>query len=366
MQLYDPRLQSPEYGGRAGPRPLRARRVQAGPPARRPGVDASSSRTLLEFPPAVRDGLVVVGTNSGRVYALDARHRAAALGAPPARRDRLDARPSPGTPVLVTSMDGRLLRLRRGRRHALLDLLHTGSPIESSPLVVGGLVYVGRTGRAPLRGRRPDRAGALDLPGAAPAIKGSAALAGGRWWSGDYARQRPRPRRPHRAPSGGRYSRRRARFYGGPGGERRHDRDRRRRRRRHRPRRPRPARSAGATRPAGRTSTPRPAIAGGTVFIGSYDGASRRSTWRPGAAALVASTSGGRISGSATVVGGVVYTAVPRAPGDSPAAPTGSTRPPGRCASGPTTGRYSPAVGAGVTLYLVGTRTIECVPRPAP
>ena len=63
VELYDPDLQSPEYGGG----PARTRHVPAvsvGPPGGPPAW-TFESRTLLEFPPAVDDGLVVVGVNSG-------------------------------------------------------------------------------------------------------------------------------------------------------------------------------------------------------------------------------------------------------------------------------------------------------------
>ena len=74
---------------------------------------------------------------------------------------------------------------------------------------------------------------------------------------------------------------------------------------------------------------------------------------------------GGRISGSATVVDGVVYTARLYAPGQARRtygldARTGAVR------YETDDGRYSPAVGAGRTLYLVGTRRLYAHPAPAP
>jgi outer membrane protein assembly factor BamB len=71
----------------------------------------------------------------------------------------------------------------------------------------------------------------------------------------------------------------------------------------------------------------------------------------------------GPISGSATVVGGVVYTAVLARSGEAQRtfgldARTGAVRYRGD------DGRYSPAVGAGTTLYLVGTRHLYAHPSP--
>ena len=86
---------------------------------------------------------MVVGVNSGRVYGLDARHRARCSWA---RRQKGEIASSPaitGDTVLVSSMDGALVGLRPGGGTAALVVLHRGSPIESSPLVVDGRVYVG-------------------------------------------------------------------------------------------------------------------------------------------------------------------------------------------------------------------------------
>ena len=108
-----------------------------------------------------------------------------------------------------------------------------------------------------------------------------------------------------------------------------------------------------------------PAIAGGAVFIGSYDGVFRALDLAIGGAAVELRR--GR----------------PRSPG-RPRSWTawstcrGSTRPARRrrtygldAVTGAVRaeiddGRYSPAVGAGRTLYLVGTRTLRAYPAPAP
>ena len=100
-----------------------------------------------------------------------------------------------------------------------------------------------------------------------------------------------------------------------------------------------------------------PAIAGGTVFIGSYAGRFEALDLATGAARWSFSA-GERISGSATVVGDVVYTAVLARPG-TPRRTYGLAVDTGAVRFRADEGRYSPVVAAGVTFYLVGTRTIE-------
>jgi outer membrane protein assembly factor BamB len=99
-----------------------------------------------------------------------------------------------------------------------------------------------------------------------------------------------------------------------------------------------------------------PAIAGGKAFIGSYSGRFEALDLRTGAVRW-SFDAGGRISGSATVVDDVVYTAVLYRPGEPRRTfgldvHTGGVRYRGH------DGRYSPAVAAGRTLYLIGTRLL--------
>jgi outer membrane protein assembly factor BamB len=355
VALYEPRLQSPQYGG--GPRRDRhVAGVRAGPPRGRPAW-SFRSRTLIEFPPSVRDGMVVVGNNAGRVYALDADDGELRW----ARRQKGEIAASPAIThdrVYMASMDGSLVAygLAGTTRWTFST---SGSPIESSPLVADGLVYVGahdgrfhaldaETGRERWRFRAPG------------AIKGSAALAGGLVVVGDYGGNvhalDARTGAERWTHSGG------VRFYGGPG-------------------------VSGRTIVIGdvggavvaldardgsrlwRHSTgsfvySSPAIADGTVFIGSYDGRFRALDLASGAVRWSFDV-GGRISGSATVVDGVVYVSRLYAPGQARRTygldtATGAVRWEGR------DGRYSPAVGADRTLYLVGTRTLRAYPAPAP
>ena len=73
---------------------------------------------------------------------------------------------------------------------------------------------------------------------------------------------------------------------------------------------------------------------------------------------------GGRISGSATVVDGVVYTSILYRPGQ-PRRTYGLDARTGAVRFRMADGRYSPAVAAGRTLYLVGVRTLYAHPAPA-
>src|SRR5262249_61126203 len=93
-----------------GPNPQRTRSVaavHAPPPNGEKPTWTFDGRPLLEFPPAVDGGVAVVGTNSGRVFALEARtgqviwaHR---------QKGYIAATPAiAGGRVYIASMDGRL------------------------------------------------------------------------------------------------------------------------------------------------------------------------------------------------------------------------------------------------------------------
>jgi outer membrane protein assembly factor BamB len=349
IRLYDPSLQSPEYGGGSA----RNRYVEgagAGPPDGR-AAWSFESRTLIEFPPAVADGLAVFGTNSGRVYALDADSGDLRW----ARRQKGEIASTPaiaGDRVLVSSMDGALTAYGAAAGVKLWNLSTGGSPIESSPLVVGELAYVGAwDGR--MRAVDVDSGQVRWTFQASDDIKGSAALAGDAIVFGDYSGNvyalDPKTGAQRWRYSGGQ------RFYGGPA-------------------------VSGRTLVIGdvggavvaldtRTGAERwrhstggqyvystPAIADGRVFVGSYNGRFDALDLASGNV-LWSFDAGGRISGSATVVKGIVYTAILYGPGQPPRtwgldARSGAVRYRGD------DGRYSPAVGAGHTLYLIGTRTL--------
>lgn len=353
IELYDPRLQSPQYGGDE-------RRTRAVPEVRMPpprGEPAWSfdGRTLIEFPPAVKDGVAVFGVNSGRVFALDvdtggviwAKRQESYIAATPAI---VDGR------VYVASMDGLLSVYRLADGKKLWEFSTDGSPIETSPLVVGDELYIGTWG---------GRLYSLDIRTrqlrwtfqAPDDIKGSAVAVGDTVVVGDYSGNLHALGRSDGAEvwtyTGG------ARFYGGPGlsdgtlvvgdvGGAVIAVDA----------------ASGAERwrfsTGGAFVYASPAIADGTVYIGSYDqslyaldlqtGAQR---WRFNA--------GARISGSATVVDGVVYTSVLYLPGQ-PKRTYGLDAQTGAVRFESDDGRYSPAVAAGRTLFLVGSRTLYAYP----
>lgn len=355
VPVFDPDLQSPEYGGG----PSRSRYVPA-VVAPLPKGDPSwtfESRTLIEFPPAVDNGLLVFGVNSGRVYGLDAETGKVRW----ARRQKGEIASSPaiaGSQVFVSSMDGMLSAYGLGGTPKW-KFSTQGSPVESSPLVVDGRVYVGAwngklyavdaaTGKADWTFQ------------AAADIKGSAAMAGGSVVVADYAGNvyslDPATGAERWRYSGGK------RFYGGPavsgttlvigdvGGAV-------------------IALDASSGRQLWRHATTgyvysSPAIAKGTVFVGSYSGRFEALSLTSGATKW-SFDAGERISGSATVVGDVVYTAILAKPGTPPKTfgldtATGDVRFTGD------DGRYSPAVAAGVTLYLVGIRIIDAYRDPTP
>ena len=163
------------------------------PPFRR--VWTFRGRALLEFPPAVAYGRLYLPTFDGRFYAIDAEtgktiwsHRTQRCGwASPAVHDRLvyvtfiGQRATcgdsvPGTDGIVVAYDADSGKVAWQRKTGLN---------ESSPLVAGGLVYVGdwngrvwaldaRDGRTRWTFRTSGR------------IKGSPALSGGRLYVGDY------------------------------------------------------------------------------------------------------------------------------------------------------------------------------------
>jgi outer membrane protein assembly factor BamB len=338
LGVFDPALQSPEYGGG----PERDRFVPgAGPTGASRAARCSSSRPRWRTASSSSATTAAGSTRSSRRPASCAGRGAIA-----------------GEVVYVSSMDGALTAYTAGAGRELWTFSTGGSPIESSPLVVGGVVHVGAwNGRLYAVDARTGRA--RWTFSAEGDIKGSAALAAGRIVVADYAGNvhalDPSTGRERWAYRGGR------RFYGGPavsgdtivigdvggavialdardGSERwRH-----------------------GTGGAFVYSTA--AIARGTAFIGSYDGVFQALDLRTGAVRW-SYDMGERISGSATVVGDVVYTATLFRRG-GPRRTVGLDTQTGAVRFERAEGRYSPAVGAGRTLYLVGTRTLDAYRSP--
>jgi outer membrane protein assembly factor BamB len=349
LRLFDPALQSPEYGGgNARARHLPAVRVPV--PSGKPAWTFDAI-TLIEFPPAVVDGLVLFGVNSGRVFALDSRTGRILwedrVGGPIASSPAIV-----GDTAYVTSMDGYLTAydVETGRRRWQFST--GGSPIESSPLVYDGRVYFGAWNGTvyAVDAARPRLIWSHRM---SDQVKGSAARAGERILIGDYS---GRVSALDAATGGELWSYTGGqRFYGGPGvsGNRMVIGD-----------------VGGAVialdvrdgselwrHSTGDWVYGSPAIADGRVFIGSYDGQFQALRLEDGGV-VWSHDAGGRISGSATVVNGIVYTSILYRPGQ-PRKTWGLDVRTGAVRWQISDGRYSPVVGAGTTLYVVGTNLLR-------
>ena len=347
VAVYRSDLQSPVYGGtatRTRHRPVAAPRPE-GPPDWT--FDAGS---LVEFPPAVRNGVAVFGTNHGRITAVDVltgeRRWTRKADGPIASTPAIS-----GGRVFVTSMDGYLTAYTAAGGSRLWRF-PTDGPTESSPLIFEDLIIFGDTGGT-LRAVRATTGELVWSYRAAGAIKSGAAQAGDLVVVGDYGGAvhavDARTGAPAWSWSGGQ------RFYGGPavadgmvvigdvGGY-----------------------VLALDAPTGIERWRRqvdafvyssPAVAGGRVYIGSFAGNLEALRLRDGA--LIWSTPvGGRIGGSATVVGDLVYSSVLFEEGQARRTVAASTQD-GRVVWESQAGRYSPAVAAGHTLFLVDVRTIS-------
>jgi outer membrane protein assembly factor BamB len=355
LRLFDPALQNPEYGG-GNERARYLPQVRVPVPSGK-AAWTFDAITLIEFPPAVVDGVVLFGVNSGRVFALDAETGRIRW------EDRVGG-PIASSPAIVgdtgyvTSMDGFLTAydIATGRRRWQFST--GGSPIESSPLVHDGRVYFGAW-NGTVYAVDAARPRLVWSHGMSDQVKGSAARAGERILIADYSGRVSALDAASGAElwayTGGQ------RFYGGPGvsGNRMVIGD-----------------VGGAVialdvrdgREVWRHATGdwvygSPAIADGRVFIGSYDGQFQALRLEDGG--LVWShDAGGRISGSATVVDGTVYTSILYRPGQ-PRKTWGLDVSNGAVRWQISDGRYSPVVGAGATLYVVGTNLLRAY-RPGP
>ncbi len=359
IPLFDPTLQSPEYGGG----PTRTRYVPAvdlpTPPA--DPTWTLTGKALLEFPPAVARGVVALTTNKGRVFVLNARTREQLWTKARSAGDKPIAASPAIVPdqnaVLVSGMDGQLTSYVLDTGIVNWKFSTGQSPIESSPLVSDGTAYIGaHNGR--LYAVATDKGVARWTFQAADDIKGSVAKSGDTIVFGDYSGTvYAVSASTHQLIWQNRVGKR---LYGGPGisgntvviGD-----------------------VAGAViavdlrngrrlwrHPTGDDVYSSPAIAKGKVFIGSYDGIFEALDLKTGNRVWSFGVKG-RISGSATVVGNVVYTSVLARPGE-PNRSFGLDVVTGKKVWRGNDGRYSPAVGAGRTLYIVGRTTLYAYRAP--
>ncbi len=358
VRLYNPALQSPEYGGG----PQRTRYVPAVdlPTPRGKPTWKYRGKSLLEFPPAVSNGVTVLTNNSGRVFCFVTKTGRVKWTVKHTRTSNIAASPaivSDQSLVIVAGMDGRLVAydLRTGKRRWRFST--GGSPIESSPLVVNDTVYFGAwNGRFYAVSTTTGRKRWSYL--ASDDIKGSAAQAGKLIVFGDYSGT------IHgvNATTGKRVWRNRVgkRLYGGPAisdgrgviGD------------------------VGGAVIAFNPRTGRqlwrhatgdyvyssPAIANGVVYIGSFSGRFVALDLRTGGVKW-SFNAGGRIGGSATVVGENVYLATLARRGGKDRTFALDVRT-GRVVWRGADGRYSPAVAAGRTLFIVGRTSLYAYDMP--
>jgi len=352
--LWNPRRQSRVFGSTPG-RTRVLELVDAPTPGNRQQpqwqMDAGS---LLEFPPAVAEGVLVLGTNGGRVQALDAttgsslwRTKIATVAASPAiAHDTAYLADMKGV-ISAFTLRGGTLRWR----------LRLGSPVETSPLLIDGRDLVvgtwdGRLLRINGRSGRIQWTQRLD-----GAVKGAAALSDrdtiivGDYSGAVWSLHKRTGRVMWRAAAG-------ARFYGGPavvgnyvvigdvGGEviALHTANGRERWR----------------RSMGGYVYGSPAIDRGSAFIGSYSGRFERLDLDTGRVQW-SFDAGQRISGSAYISGDTVYLATLYRPGE-PRHTFGLDVRTGAKQMDRPDGRYTAATSAGRMLYLIGVRTIRAFP----
>ena len=133
IRIYQPRLQWSMYG--AGPRRSNAQpAIKLRPPFKL--VWSRALGGLVEFPAVVADGIAYVGNARGTIRALDMR-----TGDVVWRHDtphgKMASSPAVwGTTLVVHGMDGHVWVLRRSDGKLLWHYT-AGSPIESSPVVIG-------------------------------------------------------------------------------------------------------------------------------------------------------------------------------------------------------------------------------------
>ena len=139
VRLFRPDLQWTMYGANE-------RRTQAPPDIKlRPPFKVVWSRgvgSLVEFPAVVADGVAYVANYKGHVYALKMSNGSVVWRHRPSRGKMASSPAIVGDELVVHGMDG-IVRVLDRATGKLRWHFRVGSPIESSPIVSGGLDYFG-------------------------------------------------------------------------------------------------------------------------------------------------------------------------------------------------------------------------------
>jgi outer membrane protein assembly factor BamB len=306
--------------------------------------------TLIEFPAVVQDGVAYIANAKGTVRALDMRN-GDVIWKHDTPHGKMAASPAVWRDELVVhGMDGHVWILRRSDGH-LLSHYTVGSPVESSPVIVGGVdVFGAWNGTVTALDLRTHRVRWRHFDGCK--VTSSAALAGSTLYLGDYCGRlvalNARTGRLRFARSVG------GRVYGTP------------------------AVSAGRVfvpsstggsltafstsgrflwrRSTGSYVYSSPAVAAGRVFFGSYNGVFYALSARTGRTLWTHAT-GGPISGAAAVVDGVAYA------GSFAHRIVGVDVRSGRVVLDFPHGEYVPVSGSGRRLLLHGYSRIYAVVR---
>ena len=152
-------------------RPRGSRRRSARPSGR---TGSSARRSLVEFPPAIAYGRLYVANANGTIFALDTALPGRDLASPDRRAARRPRPRSSAHTVFMSflnkppcnatrsGLDGEVVALDADTGKVRWRV--TMGPTESSPLVVGGLVYVGDWRGEGLRAEHAHRAHGVGVP----------------------------------------------------------------------------------------------------------------------------------------------------------------------------------------------------------
>lgn len=139
VRVYRDSLQWPMYGANSE-RTQAHEAIDLRPPFK--VVWSRGIGTLIEFPAVVTGGVAYIGNYKGEIYALDMRNGKVIWRYRPSGGKMASSPAVVGDELVVHGMDGVVRVLDRGNGR-LRWSFRVGSPIESSPIVRGGLDYFG-------------------------------------------------------------------------------------------------------------------------------------------------------------------------------------------------------------------------------